>query len=65
MQLPHTLSDESLLRVTIALWYTPSDRSINDTGLEPDIVVERTNEQIENEEDPQLDRAIEFLRSGE
>ena len=65
VQLPHTLSDESLLRVTIALWYTPSDRSINATGLEPDIVVERTNEQIENEEDPQLDRAIEFLRSGE
>ena len=65
VQLPHTLSDESLLRVTIALWYTPSDRSINDTGLEPDIVVERTNEQIENEEDPQLDRAIEFLRSGD
>ena len=65
VQLPHTLSDESLLRVTIALWYTPSDRSINATGLEPDIVVERTNEQIENEEDPQLDRAIEFLRNGE
>ena len=65
VQLPHTLSDESLLRVTIALWYTPSDRSINDTGLEPDIVVERTNEQIENEEDPQLDRAIEFLRNGD
>ena len=46
VQLPHTLSDESLLRVTIALWYTPSDRSINATGLEPDIVVERTNAQI-------------------
>ncbi len=65
VQLPHTLSDESLLRVTIALWYTPSDRSIDATGLEPDIVVERTNEQIENEEDPQLDRALELLRTGE
>ena len=65
VQLPHTLSDESLLRVTIALWYTPSDRSINATGLEPDIVVELTNAQSDNEEDPQLDRAIEFLRSGE
>ena len=65
VQLPHTLSDESLLRVTIALWYTPSDRSIDDTGLEPDIVVERTNEQRENEEDPQLDRALELLRTGE
>ena len=65
VQLPHTLSDESLLRVTIALWYTPSDRSIDATGLEPDIVVERTIEQRENEEDPQLDRALELLRTGE
>ena len=65
VQLPHTLSDESLLRVTIALWYTPSDRSIDATGLEPDIIVEITNEQIENEEDPQLDRALELLRTGE
>ncbi|MXX24895.1 MAG: S41 family peptidase [Caldilineaceae bacterium SB0668_bin_21] len=65
VQLPHTLSDDSLLRVTIALWYTPSDRSIDDTGLEPDIVVERTIEQRENEEDPQLDRALELLRTGE
>ena len=65
VQLPHTLSDDSLLRVTIALWYTPSDRSIDDTGLEPDIVVERTIEQRENEEDPQLDHALELLRTGE
>lgn len=65
VQLPHTLSDESLLSVTIARWYTPADRSINGTGLEPDIVVERTNEQIENDEDPQLDRAIEILEALE
>ena len=65
VQLPHTLSDDSLLRVTIALWYTPSDRSIDDTGLEPDIVVERTIEQRENDEDPQLDRALELLGTGE
>ncbi len=65
VQLPHTLSDESLLRVTIARWYTPDDRSINGTGLEPDIFVERTDEQRENDEDPQLDRAIQLLDSGE
>ena len=65
VQLPHTLSDESLLRVTIARWYTPADRSINGTGLEPDIVVERTNEQRENDEDPQLERAIELLTAEE
>ena len=65
VQLPHTLSDESLLRVTIARWYTPDDRSINGIGLEPDIFVERTNEQRENDEDPQLDRAIQLLDSGD
>ena len=65
VQLPHTLSDESLLRVTIARWYTPADRSINGMGLDPDIVVERTNEQRDNEEDPQLDRAIELLSAAE
>ena len=65
VQLPHTLSDGSMLRVTIARWYTPNDRSIDKTGLDPDIVVEITNEQIEADEDPQLDRAIELLETGQ
>ena len=63
VQLPHQLSDDSLLRVTIARWFTPLDRTIHGMGLEPDIVVERTIEQIENEEDPQLERAIELLKA--
>lgn len=65
VQLPHTLSDGSLMRVTIARWYTPADRSIDGTGLEPDIVVEVTPEQDEADEDPQLDRAIELLETGQ
>lgn len=65
VQLPHTLSDGSLMRVTIARWYTPADRSIDGTGLAPDIVVEITDEQIEADEDPQLDRAIELLETGQ
>lgn len=65
VQLPHTLSDGSMLRVTIARWYTPADRSIDGTGLEPDIAVEITDEQIEADEDPQLDRAIELLETGQ
>lgn len=65
VQLPHTLSDGSLMRVTIARWYTPADRSIDGTGLAPDIAVEITDEQIEAEEDPQLDRAIELLETGQ
>jgi len=65
VQLPHTLSDGSMMRVTIARWYTPADRSIDKTGLDPDIAVEITNEQIEADEDPQLDRAIELLEAGQ
>lgn len=65
VQLPHTLSDGSLMRVTIARWFTPADRSIDGTGLEPDIAVEVTPEQDEADEDPQLDRAIELLETGQ
>jgi carboxyl-terminal processing protease len=65
VQLPHTLSDGSLMRVTIARWYTPKDRSIDGTGLEPDIVLEISEEEIEAEEDPQLDRALQLLETGQ
>jgi carboxyl-terminal processing protease len=65
VQLPHHLSDGSLMRVTIARWYTPKERSIDGTGLEPDILVEITEEQIEAEEDPQRDRALELLETGQ
>lgn len=54
-------SDGGAIRVTVARWYTPDDRLISDDGLSPDIVVERTQEEFEAGEDPQLDRAIEVL----
>ena len=37
------------------------DRSIDGTGLEPDIELEITEEEYAAGEDPQLDRAIELL----
>lgn len=58
----HTLSDSSELRVTIARWFTPNDRAIHGEGLEPDIVVEPGEDAAT---DPQLDRAIELLRTGQ
>ena len=61
VQLPNRLSDGSQLRVTIARWYTPKDREIHQKGLEPDIVVPITQEDIEAERDPQLERAVEYL----
>ena len=52
------LSDGSAVKITIAEWLTPDNRTINKTGLEPDIVVDRTPEDYEAQRDPQLDRAL-------
>lgn len=50
------------LKVTIARWYTPSGKNIDGQGIEPDQKVERTEEDIKNNRDPQLDAAIQFLK---
>jgi carboxyl-terminal processing protease len=54
------LSDESSLRVTVAKWYTPLGRSINEDGIEPtiEVIQDRTTE-----EDEQLTRAIAELKT--
>jgi carboxyl-terminal processing protease len=65
VQLPHELSNGAELRVTIARWFTPNDRAIHGEGLEPDIVVELTQEDLEADLDPQLDRAIEYFLNGQ
>lgn len=56
------LADGSSLRITIAKWLTPSGKSINEVGINPDIEVEMTIEDYENEKDPQLDRAMEEIK---
>jgi carboxyl-terminal processing protease len=53
------------LKVTVARWLTPSGRSISDGGLHPDIEVERTLEDFDAGRDPQMDRAVQFLKTGE
>jgi len=64
VQVPHRLSDGSILRVTTARWFTPKGRGIDGIGLEPDIVVERTLEDRAAGRDPQLNRAVEYLLTG-
>ncbi|HEC21814.1 MAG TPA: S41 family peptidase [Chloroflexi bacterium] len=63
VQLQFDLSDGSQLRVTYANWYTPNDRSISEEGITPDIIVETPTEP--SEEDPQLERAIQYLETGQ
>ena len=57
------ITKDTSLKVTIARWLTPLGNSISDEGLMPDIEVERTSEDIENDRDPQIDKAVEFLKS--
>ena len=51
----------SSLRVTTAKWLTPNGKDLSKEGVDPDIEVDRTLEQAQNDEDPQLDEAIEYL----
>jgi carboxyl-terminal processing protease len=57
-------NDNGAVRVTIALWVTPDGRLIHQTGLEPDVEVLLTEDDILNERDPQLDEAIRLMLEG-
>ncbi|MFO7683276.1 MAG: S41 family peptidase [Chloroflexota bacterium] len=62
----HQLSDGSELRVTIARWYTPANISISQEGITPDIeVLSPDTFTLGGEGDSQLERAIQFLQTGQ
>ena len=62
----HQLSDGSELRVTIARWYTPANVSISEEGITPDIEVPSPDDfTLGGEGDTQLERAIEYLQTGQ
>ncbi|MBD3311463.1 MAG: PDZ domain-containing protein [Candidatus Magasanikbacteria bacterium] len=62
-----TLSDGSALKLTVARWYTPNDRQIDEEGIMPDVIVEEMfvaegtdGENIIN--DKGMEKAIEILK---
>ena len=57
------LSDGGQLKVTIARWFTPQGRNIDQEGISPDQEVELTAEDFDSDRDPQLDAAIDFLNN--
>ncbi len=57
------LSDDSYLKITIAKWLTPKGETIADKGLEPDLKVEMTEEDYNQNRDPQLEKAIEIIKN--
>ena len=64
VQYVNTLKDGSELRVTTAHFFSPKDNAIDGVGITPDIQVELTQDDLANKQDPQLDRAIQFLTTG-
>jgi carboxyl-terminal processing protease len=65
VQQTHTLSDGSELRVTVARWFTPADNTIDGTGITPDIEVLPSPIDLGGPDDTQLQRAIQYLLTGE
>ena len=62
VQLPITLpDDQGLVTIVVARWLTPLGTTIHQIGIEPDFVVDFTEEDIEQGIDPQLNKAIEIL----
>ncbi|NCO23383.1 hypothetical protein COW09_00210 [bacterium (Candidatus Moisslbacteria) CG12_big_fil_rev_8_21_14_0_65_36_11] len=58
-----TYSDGSGLKLTVAYWYTPNNTLINDSGIKPDIEVLLSLEDFDKDKDPQLQRALEEIKS--
>jgi carboxyl-terminal processing protease len=54
-------NEQGAVRVTIARWLTPNERQIHEIGLTPDYEVELSEQDLIDELDPQLDKAIEVL----
>jgi carboxyl-terminal processing protease len=59
------VDDQGAVRITIARWLTPNGTQIMGIGLEPDVIVEITEEDIEANRDSQLEKAIELLTNGQ
>jgi carboxyl-terminal processing protease len=61
----YDLSDGSSLHVTAAEWFTPFHHQLTGNGLKPDIVAPRSSDDAAAGRDPQLERAVTFLREGQ
>lgn len=55
------LPDGSAVKVTIAEWMTPKGRLIDKKGIEPDVHVDVSSDDLNANRDPQLDKAIQLL----
>lgn len=55
------LKDGSSVKITVAEWLTPNGRNINEEGIKPDLEVELSLDDYNNDKDPQMDEAIKYF----
>ena len=58
------ITPDTSLKVTIAKWLTPKGVSISEKGIIPDYVVPMTATSTAGHVDPQMEKAIQILQTG-
>jgi carboxyl-terminal processing protease len=56
------ISSDTSLKVTIARWLTPNGVSISDSGLEPDVFIEQSKDDLKKDVDTQFEEALKILK---
>lgn len=64
VQQVESLSNGGELKVTIARWFTPSGKNIDKQGINPDVAISISDDDIKNGTDPQKDKAYEIVHNG-
>lgn len=61
VQIFERMQNGASVKLTVAHWLTPKGEKINGEGIAPDVAVEMSKDDVDNDNDPQLEKAIEVL----
>ncbi len=56
--------DGSAVKLTVVKWLTPKSNAIDQVGITPDVVVEMTSDDYDENRDPQLDKVLELIKEN-
>jgi carboxyl-terminal processing protease len=59
------VTKDAAVKITVARWLTPKGNQINKVGIAPDDEVTLTREDVAAKKDPQLEKALEWLKDQE
>lgn len=62
VQIPFSLRDDSVVRVTVAIWETPNGTHLDGVGIEPDFKIDGDAVELGGDDDPYLEAARRVLR---